>query len=422
MPNPDDNMPPLVRELAERLLPHVDDISEGMAQQLHAEISELAADRAPMLSETVASCRSNVGQILRGLTFGEAVDRLVTPPEALEYARSYVRRELPLAVLLRAYRIGQAYFLRRWAGEMANQAGDDPRRLGESMVASTAWVFAYIDHVCNELVTEYGRTLDGWAHSPDAIRAETVRRILDGTLRDEAEAGRMLGYELHRRHHLGLVVWRSVSEVPGFARISERVAHAAADAVGMSEPLMVLPGGSERWVWCSGLEAPPDHHSAALAALELPPGVQLAAGRVRRDINGFARSHLEATAAARVVVLANGRGAAVTQYDEVELVSLLAADLERARGFVRDELRRLAEPAPQIERLRETVLVLLQEGMSNSRAAARLYVHHNTVVYRTARAQELLGHRISERRIQLTAALMLAQTLGATVLGPAEVK
>ena len=58
--------------------------------------------------------------------------------------------------------------------------------------------------------------------------------------------------------------------------------------------------------------------------------------------------------------------------------------------------------------------------MSNSRAAQRLHVHPNTVAYRTARAQELLGHRLADRRIQVTSALMLAQTLGEVVLDGGE--
>jgi DNA-binding PucR family transcriptional regulator len=109
----------------------------------------------------------------------------------------------------------------------------------------------------------------------------------------------------------------------------------------------------------------------------------------------------------------------VTLYDDVEVVSLLSEDLERARAFIRHELGELAGSQQSVARLRETMLVLLEEGMSNSRAARRLYVHNNTVVYRAARAQELLGHRLVDRRIQVTAALMLAQTLGyAALLDP----
>ena len=117
-----------------------------------------------------------------------------------------------------------------------------------------------------------------------------------------------------------------------------------------------------------------------------------------------------------MAVLAGHEAPSVTHYDDVELVSLMSADLERARAFVAYELDGLARSDRTSARLRETILVLLQEGMSNVRAAQRLNVHSNTVAYRTARAQELLGRRLVDRRLQVAAALTLAETLGDVVL------
>jgi hypothetical protein len=50
----------------------------------------------------------------------------------------------------------------------------------------------------------------------------------------------------------------------------------------------------------------------------------------------------------------------VTSYARVELVSLLASDLPRARVFVAGQLGRLASTGGTAERLRETVLAFLQ--------------------------------------------------------------
>jgi DNA-binding PucR family transcriptional regulator len=284
------------------------------------------------------------------------------------------------------------------------------------MVASSAWVFEYIDRICNQLVIEYTSAHDQWVRTPEAIRTETVRGILSGAIRDERVAGQLLGYEMRRRHHIGLVMWMSPTNGAD-ARTLDRAAHVAAEALGMNDPLVVALGGSEVWAWCSRLGRPELSPHETLKTIDQAIGVRLAAGRVRIGMDGFRASHVEASSAARVAVLAGERATTVTMYDDVELVSLLSADLERARAFVSDELQGMAGSEPQTARLRETMLVLLEEGMSNSRAAQRLYVHHNTVVYRTARAQELLGRRIADRRIQLTAALMLAQTLGNAVLG-----
>jgi hypothetical protein len=403
----------VVRELAAILLVRDQEIAAGMADRLQAAIPELAPDRAGALTaHTRDTCRANVSQVLRALARGEPLDELGAPPDAIECAQSYVRREIPLAVLLRTYQLGQAYFLERWTGALAAQARGNPE-LGAALVASTAWVFSYVDKVCDQLVAEYGEARERWARTPEAVRAETARAILEGTLRDDREAGRLLGHELARRHHLAVVIWASATPVP---QLLERAASAIADSLGMSEPLVVLPGGSELWAWLSGLKPPEVDAWVRLASIDQPPGVRIAAGRLWTGIDGFRRSHLEARAAAAVAVQAGQTARAVTYYDDIELVSLLSADLERARAFVAYELDGLAGSDRASERLRETILVLLEEGMSNSRAAQRLHVHSNTIAYRTARAQELLGRRLVDRRIQVAAALMLAQTLGDVVL------
>ena len=401
-----------MRELAAALLTHAQDIAAAMADRLHAGIPELAEARAgPLRAQTRDTCRANVGQVLRALARGEPVDDLAAPPEAIDCAHIYVRRELSLAVLLRAYQVGQAYFLERWTGAMATQAQDDPG-LSTALMASTAWVFAYVDRVCEQLVAEYGRAHERWARTPEAVRAETTRAVLDGTLRDEREASRLLGHELARRHHLAIVMW----DAGGGARSLDRIASTLAESLGMGEPLVVRPGGSELWAWLSGLQPPEIDPRVRLASSDPPHEVRIAAGRLWAGIAGFRRSHAEARAAAAVAVLAGREARPVTHYDDVELVSLLSADLERARAFVGYELEGLARSDRASARLRETILVLLQEGMSNARAAQRLHVHSNTVAYRTARAQELLGRRLVDRRLQVAAALTLVETLGDVVL------
>jgi DNA-binding PucR family transcriptional regulator len=120
--------------------------------------------------------------------------------------------------------------------------------------------------------------------------------------------------------------------------------------------------------------------------------------------------------AARIAGLASPTRGPVTGYPRVELVSLLAADLPRARTFVARQLGSLASPAEPAERLRDTVLAFLVAGGSATRAAKELYVHQNTVAYRVKRAEELLSRRVTERPIELICALTLAVILGPAVL------
>ena len=71
------------------------------------------------------------------------------------------------------------------------------------------------------------------------------------------------------------------------------------------------------------------------------------------------------------------------------------------------ELGPLAEGGEPTRRLVATLLVFLEEGASFARAARRLRVHENTIGYRVRRAEELLGHRIADRRLELHVALQL---------------
>jgi DNA-binding PucR family transcriptional regulator len=71
---------------------------------------------------------------------------------------------------------------------------------------------------------------------------------------------------------------------------------------------------------------------------------------------------------------------------------------------------------PAIERLRETLRVYLDEGGNGPRAAKRLNTHRNTELARVARAEELLGRPVGERRLALALALELAARLGAPTL------
>ena len=55
----------------------------------------------------------------------------------------------------------------------------------------------------------------------------------------------------------------------------------------------------------------------------------------------------------------------------------------------------------------------LDENLSPARAARRLGIHQNTVVYRVKQAEELLGHGAEQRRLPLGVALRLAEMVDA---------
>jgi DNA-binding PucR family transcriptional regulator len=144
--------------------------------------------------------------------------------------------------------------------------------------------------------------------------------------------------------------------------------------------------------------------------------VRLAIGSPGFDVAGFRSTHVEATHAHRIALLAESDRSQVTWYRDQELASLLTNDLERARAFALRELGGLASSEPSVARLRETLRLYLQSWGSHVRTAELLDVHQNTVAYRIRRAEELRGRPVYDRRPELEAALLLVDRLGDEIL------
>jgi DNA-binding PucR family transcriptional regulator len=247
--------------------------------------------------------------------------------------------------------------------------------------------------------------------SAEQLRRDTLKPILAGDPVDTDAASRRLGYELHR-HHVALRVSSGASEVEGL----ERAVGEAAAALAAREPLVIASGAARFDVWCGSFDPPA---TEALEHYEPPPRVRVAFGKPGTGVAGFRRSHGEAKQAARIAALVGDARPSVVSYARVELVSLLASDLPRARAFVASQLGPLAITGGTAERLRETVLAFLVSGGSPTRVAEELFVHKNTVAERIKRAEETLGRGVNESPVELEAALTLAAGLGDVVLGDA---
>jgi DNA-binding PucR family transcriptional regulator len=321
--------------------------------------------------------------------------------------RDNVRRGIPLAAELRGYRLGHGWLWDRWMRALQERIGD-PDELIAAQDVSSALIFAYVDRVSGVLVEEYGTERERMMRGATQLRAETVRAILSGEPIDEETLHGRLGYDIRRRH-VAMRVTSTTSEVRGL----ERAAREAAAAVAAGEPLIVPSGAASMDVWAGSYEAV---DTTRLERYEPPEGIRVAFGRPAAGLEGFRRSHHEAIQAARVASLARDRGRQVVGYAQVELVSLLASDLPRARAFVATQLGPLAAADEPSQRLRETLRAFLAAGGRSMRAAKELYVHQNTVTYRVKRAEELLDRRVTEHPIELTCALLLADTLGPAVL------
>jgi PucR C-terminal helix-turn-helix domain/GGDEF-like domain len=398
-----------ILEVARTMSNDLDGVAHDLTEMIHANIGELEND---LRHGTHESCRSNLGMIMTMLSDGTRPSLAAPPPEALAYAREYVRRGLGFEALQRAYRTGQATLSRMWLTELRTRA-DDAEQLADTFGYFNDWLFMWVEALENRLTEYYMVERERQLRGTSAIRVEQVRTILDGAPVEVRSASARLRYELDRRH-IAYVVWASEGTLDApngnvLFSAMERVASDVAELLGATDHLAVALGGYLA-CWAGFRRAPLDGTLAPQLPIATKRSIHVALGQPGEGIAGFRRSHEEALLARRVHQLRrNDTRTTSVRFSDVALEAMLTHSREEARRFVAEQLGGLAGEDESAARMRETLAVFLEENASFLNAAARLGVHKNTVAYRIRRAEELLGHGIRERQLELQAALRLAQ-------------
>jgi DNA-binding PucR family transcriptional regulator len=386
-------------------------VSQDITNAIHAELADVNAD-PELRASTYASTDSVLRLIVDLARTGRPPSEAVPPPAALDYAREFVRRGLPVDSLVRAYHIGQATFFRRWATK-AHETITNPQELTEAVELGANWTFDYVEKLSDGLVQRYGVERERWVRSAAAVRAQVIDALLAGEPVDAARASSRLGYELGRTH-LAFAIWTDAPHERGDVALAmiERAAFQLVSSLGAAAPLLVprarlcLAG----WIGSHG-----DDHLATLEQAHVDvrsfPTVLAAFGSPGAGVAGFVRSHREAVQARRIAQLTQQRAGTVTRYETVALAALASTDVEEARAFVRTELGQLLGDDDQSTRLSATLRAYLEENMSPSRASRRLGVHENTITNRIRAAQELLPHPIEQRACELQVALRLIRLI-----------
>jgi hypothetical protein len=385
-------------------------LAASITDAIHAEMPELDVDEQ-LRQGTYASTEGVLRTFLAMVLAGQEPEEAEMPPAAVEYAREFVRRGLPLDSLLRTYYIGHATFFRLYV-EQLHEVLDDPIELTRAIEAGGSWSFDFIDTLSRGLVKRYAAERDRWVRSAAALRLDITERLLGSGRIDVEAAEAQLGYRLGRPH-LAFVVWGDPDEPGRDLGALERAASEVADLHAPSQPLLV-PFGSDLvagWIGGPGLPDAPELENARFGAAQ-ESGLRVAFGTRADGIEGFRRSHQQARYARRVALLGGDEPGSVTLYDRVALTSLASADLDHAREFIHTELGPMAAGDHNTRRLATTLMVYLEEGSSPKRAAKRLGVHENTIPNRIKAAQALLERPIEGRAAELLVALRLRETLG----------
>ncbi|MER6345088.1 PucR family transcriptional regulator [Streptomyces sp. NPDC001595] len=351
--------------------------------------------------------------VLRALMLlAQAPGDAAVPEEALLGGREFARRRVGLGSVLRGIRLGHAALARAVMAacrELAPAAD-----LAEELRRISDVLFGFIDEFSSRMTDEYLAEHDRWVTSGAAAREEAVRVILKGDPVKEEGVTRILGYRLEARH-LAVIAWcDSHLGLPG-----SDLQQAATDflAAHGCQPHLLVPVGQRRlWAW--GNSTAEWRAPWPRTPWTSPAGVHIACGSVRDGLEGFRQSHHEAEQVARLIRMNPDKGGLAVHYRDVDVTALLSDDLAAARRFVQDELGALAVDSPHAEQLRTTLRQYLLCERSLTTAAARLHIARNTVTYRVKRAQELIGHDLTGRLLQVMTALEASHVLGESVLQP----
>src|SRR6266704_6625757 len=108
-----------------------------------------------------ASIEENVTTLLHVFEHGTAAENVDAPAAAVEYARRLAQRGVPIAALIRAYRVGHGRFLARCVEEIAVRSRDiDVTAAVTARLVEVS--FRYIDRVSEQVIATYQRERDSW--------------------------------------------------------------------------------------------------------------------------------------------------------------------------------------------------------------------------------------------------------------------
>lgn len=328
--------------------------------------------------------------------------------EAFEVGRDLVRRGMDSGAL-DSYRTSQSAAWRWWM-DACFRVTEDHDELRELLDVTAESIAVYIDDVIEAVALQIDAERDDLTAGTHAQRIATVTLLLEGAPISRSRAESQLGYSL-TGDHIAAIIWTEApltnQSSPGEPSSQlDRAAEALMLAGGARRRLVVVPSATSLWVWLPTASAPAVDQVAA--AIVDSPDVRVAMGRPGANLDGFRRSHIDATTTHRLLSRLQS-SSRVAHFQDVQLAALLTTDLAGADEFIADVLGALATAD---EEIRHTVTTFIREQFNTSRTAEKLFAHRNTIVRRLARADELLPRPLADNIVDVAAALDLVALRG----------
>ena len=406
-------------EVSAALVPRSAELAADIYHLIVQEIPALRGDRR-VLALLEASVAENVSTLLHILQHGIDLENVRAPAAAEEYARRLAQHGVPVAAMLRAYRIGSARF-EEWCLQELGRHTDSGAIVSATGLRLAGMLNSYIDQVSEDVVSAYEAEKEKWLRNQSAARAARVRALLRNEQPDVAASEAILGYRL-RQYHLGVVAWITGAPAGGdtLGLLERATAEVAAQAHCDGRLMFVPQDESSAWAWLPlGARRDVALSDVNVKAIGSGDRIQFAFGEPAIGVTGFRRTHQQAVSAQAVALAAGPAAPPVIPFAEVAPLALMSGSLDLLRAWVAETLGPLADDDDHNARLRDTLRVFLQESGSYKATAERLTLHKNTVQYRVRKAEESLQRPVVQDRLRIELALLAVQWLGVAVLRPA---
>jgi hypothetical protein len=369
-------------DLGEALHKRIDALAAGMAERITAEVSFYRDHPAAVPpAELRDSCRAHLEYVVGSL--GAATARDVSP--ANRTGRRRADADVPLPVLMDAYRIGSRFIWESFVAEAASSGAPD----SAALVRASSRVWMLQDDFTQAMATGYRDAMTARILSHEHERSALVGALLEGRITETRtlwETAEML--RISRRGPYVVVA----AEVPDLGR----------EAISDAEGRLRAEDISSAWRLLPDLQV-------GIVVLRTPRQLgQLVALLTRRVTHraGISPRYqaLEHTAQAlrfaRVAMAASAPGSAdVTVFDRAPLAVTASSTPEVMQHVVDSVLGPLAAlPATERSVLLDTLEAWRDSGGSASQAAARLFCHPNTVRHRLRRISAATGRSLSAPR------------------------
>lgn len=379
-----------------------DHLIDSVMHRLRLATPELFASPALEHALRTASAANlkRVHQLL--LVPGESRSPSALPAETHDLTAACIRHGVPLAALLEAWRVGQA-FVSDWWRHRVEERAQDQSALIAALDAIQLRISAFADFAAAAIRTTYEEERRAWEGTLSSRRARLVRDLLANQQPEPQRASAILNYPLDGWHTAG-VLWQASRP-----EVETRPLSAATDYLSSclgDVPLLSVPVSAQAvWIWTTVAIEPRQ-------TKVLPESATLAIGSRLRGLSGFRRSHLEALDAQRIAMMGTRRRSSLVRYTDVEMAALMSRQPADMWWFIHRTLGPLARDEPLTETLRQTLAVYLETGFSTTATARKLHAYRNTVSYRINQISELVGADYQARAIELAVALKLVAAAG----------